>query len=74
MIKLICDKCGKDCDLIARDIQVCNIINPIPHDVTDIGLPTISNSNERKRFLLCQNCYKKMGLPNLYMDGLVFGE
>ena len=72
MIRLFCDCCKKDCDLCAVDIQVNNIHNPVPHSVMDTGTPHISDSFERKRFMLCQDCYQKMGLPNLYEDGLVF--
>ena len=72
MIRLFCDRCKGDCDLCALDIQVNNIHNPVPHSVTDTGTPHLSDSYERKRFLLCQKCYREMGLPNVYEDGLVF--
>lgn len=72
MIRLICDKCGKDCDLNALDIMIHNIHNPVPHSLEDVGRPQLTSSGEHKRFLLCSDCYRALGLPNVYEEGLVF--
>ena len=74
MIKLICDKCGKDCDNIALDVLVRALENPTPVSCKDTGEPKITISSETKRMLLCQSCYKRLGLPNVYTGGLVFRD
>lgn len=33
----------------------------------DNGEPKITDGNTHIRFLLCQKCYREMGLPNIYM-------
>ena len=66
MLKMICDKCGADCDRIAYDVRVNVLHNPVPVVMTDSGEPKITCDNSRIRFLLCQNCYKQLGLPNIY--------
>ena len=68
MVKLICDKCGKDCDLCAYDITIASLHNPVPHHRSDIGLAQISCDNTRVRFVLCQECYAEHGLPNIYFE------
>lgn len=72
MIKLYCDKCGKNCGHIARDILINNIENPVPASINDTSKPQITDDRKTKRLLLCQECYKQTGLPNLYEEGLVF--
>lgn len=74
MIKLICDRCGKDCGLVARDILINDIENPVPTSCADKGQPMLSVSHKSKRLLLCQDCYRITGLPNLYEDGLIFRD
>lgn len=74
MIRLICDRCKKDCGLHAVDIVAYNILNPVPHDMTDTGTPHITSSSEHKRFLLCSDCYSSLGLPNLFEEALEFRE
>lgn len=66
MIKMICDKCGKDCDLIAYDIRIGVLHNPVPVSLKDVGEPKITSDNSHIRMLLCQDCYKELGLPNIY--------
>ncbi len=68
MVKLICDKCGKDCDLCAFDILISSLHNPVPHRRNDFGLPQISFDDTRLRFVLCQDCYIAHGLPNIYTE------
>ena len=71
---MICDKCGKDCGNIALDVLARAIENPTPTSCNDTGEPKITTSNETKRMLLCQSCYKGLGLPNVYVDGLEFRD
>ena len=66
MIKVLCDKCGDDCDLNAYEIRVANIHNPCPVYPLDIGDLKITDSHEHFRFILCQRCYRKFGFPNIY--------
>lgn len=75
MIKIICDKCTKDCGLNAYDVLIKVIHNPIPHSVRDVGDLCITDENTHMRFILCQDCYDKLGFPNIYSidrKGLVF--
>lgn len=74
MIKIICDKCGKDCDNIALDVLVRALENPTPVSCKDTGAPKLTINSESKRMLLCQSCYKALGLPNVFIDGLVFRD
>lgn len=66
MIKMICDKCGNDCHLIGYDILIRVLHNPEPVSMTDTGYPSITDDNTSIRMVLCQDCYKKLGLPNPY--------
>lgn len=66
MIELICDKCGKNCDLNAYDIRVNVIHNPVPSSFKDLGEPHLTDDKSRMRMLLCQDCYRELGLPNIY--------
>lgn len=66
MIKLECDKCKKDCGLVAFDVLVRVLHNPEPVSIKDTGNPQITCENTSLRMLLCQDCYKKLGLPNVY--------
>ena len=72
MIKLYCDRCGNDCGNIARDIIIYDITNPVPKTAEDDEKPKLTSSNIHKRLLICSNCYRKTGLPNLYEPGLMF--
>lgn len=67
MVKLLCDKCGADCDLVGFDVRVNVLHNPTPHSVFEFGEPKITDDNTHIRFLLCQKCYREMGLPNIYV-------
>lgn len=66
MIKIICDKCGVDCGRVAYEIRVSAIHNPTPLYARDTGDLKITDDNSRFRFVVCQNCYRKMGFPNIY--------
>lgn len=68
MIKVICDKCGSDCDREGYEIRVNAIHNPVPLYPTDTGDLTITEDRTSMRFILCRTCYKKMGLPNIYSN------
>ena len=66
MIKIICDKCGQDCGLNAYDILISALHNPVPASIKDIERPTATTDSTHIRFTLCQDCYKSLGLPNIY--------
>ena len=67
MIQIMCDCCGSDCELNAYDIRVSTIHNPVPASYFDIGEPHLTDDATRYRFVLCQNCFRKMGFPNPYI-------
>lgn len=69
MIELKCDRCGKDCDLQARVIDVRVISNPNPVRLDDIGEVRLTDDDTHFRYMLCQNCYDKQGLPNPFCKG-----
>lgn len=66
MIKLICDRCGEDCGLNGYDVLVNVLHNPVPTSMNDVGDPQITDDTTSLRMLLCQHCYKELGLPNVY--------
>jgi hypothetical protein len=66
MIKVYCDKCGTDCGLIAYDLTVGIINNPCPVHLLDVGDLKITCDNTKIRMVICQNCYRSLGLPNVY--------
>ena len=65
MIKIICDKCGCECGLSAFVIRVWNIYNLIPAYLNDTTDPKL-NDSEKIQLTLCQDCYKKIGIPDLH--------
>lgn len=67
MIKIFCDRCGADCDLVGYDVRVSALHNPTPHSIFEMGEPKLSDDQTHIRFVLCQKCYKNFGLPNIYM-------
>ena len=67
MIRVICDKCGVDCAAVAYHVAVQPIHNPTPLYCTDLGDLKITDDNTRIRFCLCQDCYRSLGLPNVYI-------
>lgn len=67
MIKIMCDKCGSDCDLVGYDIRINALHNPTPHSIFESGDPKLTDDKTHIRFVLCQECYRKMSLPNIYM-------
>ena len=67
MIKIFCDRCGSDCDLVGYDVRINSIHNPTPHSIFEFGEPKLSDDNTHLRFILCQDCYRLMSLPNIYM-------
>lgn len=66
MIKIMCDKCGTDCDAVGYEIRVSVIHNPTPLSAKDIGDMKLTDDNTRYRFILCQKCFAGMGFPNPY--------
>lgn len=68
MVKIVCDHCGKDCDLVGYDVLIRSIHNPCPHGYLDTGDIHITDEPKHHvRFVLCQKCYRQVfGLPNLY--------
>lgn len=63
---MICDRCGEDAELVAYDVLVHLLHNPVPVRPIDIGEPKITCDNTHMRFLLCEDCMKEMGFPNIY--------
>lgn len=74
MIKIVCDECGGDCDLVGYDLLIRSIHNPCPTHLSDTGNLSITCDKDVKRFVLCQKCYAKHMLPNIFMEGLVFDK
>lgn len=72
MIKLICDRCGKECGLNAFDVRSNVIHNPVPTSIRDVGEPKLSACDDHIRFMLCSDCYNELGLPNPYEKELKF--
>ena len=66
MVRVFCDKCGRDSDLVAYDILVRVIHNPVPHSIFDTSDPKMTTDNDKMRMVLCQKCYSKLGFPNIY--------
>lgn len=68
MLKIICDHCGADCDLVGYDVLIRSIHNPCPHGYLDTGDMHITDEPKHHiRFTLCQKCYRQVFcLPNLY--------
>lgn len=66
MVKVLCDKCGKDCGLNALAITTEVINNPCPVHLQDCGELQITCDHSRIRYILCQECYIGLGLPNVY--------
>lgn len=67
MVKVICDKCQKDCELNAYVITVDVIHNPHPYNVKDTySKPSLTDDTASMRFCLCQDCYRQLGFPNIY--------
>lgn len=66
MIKVLCDKCGKDCGLVAYDFLIGIIENPCPTYIHDVGSLKITANNMKLRFVVCQGCYRSFGFPNIH--------
>lgn len=66
MIKVICDKCGKDCGLNAMVLTIQVIHNPSPVFVLDRCDLKITDDNSFMKMCLCQECYEKLHFPNIY--------
>lgn len=69
MIELKCNRCGENCGLNAKVIDVRVVHNPNPVSFGDIGEIHLTDVNTHIRYMLCQSCYKKQGLPNPYRTG-----
>ena len=66
MIKVICDKCGENCGLIGYALKVEVIHNPCPVHIFDVGDLKITCDNTKMRMVVCQNCYRSFGFPNIH--------
>ena len=66
MIKVICDKCDADCGLVGYALTVEVIHNPCPVHIFDVGDLKITCDNTKLRMVLCQDCYRSLGLPNVH--------
>lgn len=69
MIELKCDRCGENCGLNASVIDIHVVHNPNPVRFGDIGEIRLTDDNTHIRYMLCQSCYDKQGLPNPYRTG-----
>lgn len=47
MIKVICDRCEKDCDRFGFEIRASLIHNPTPRRATDLGDLKITDKSEK---------------------------
>ena len=70
MIKIICDRCGQDCDAVGYDILIRAIHNPIPQHISDKGDLSITCDHESVRMIVCQEYYKELELPNIYRSNV----
>ena len=66
MLKIICDKCGSDCGRNAYELRIGVIRDPVPLAFDDAGDMKLTDTLDTVRFILCQNCYKKAGMPSVY--------
>lgn len=69
MVKLECDRCGKDCGLNALVVTVNVIHNPSPVRFEDVGDVRLTDDHTHIRFMLCEKCYTWLGFPNPYRSG-----
>lgn len=69
MIELKCNRCGENCGLNARVIDVRVVHNPNPVNFGDIGEIRLTDDNTHIRYMLCQSCYDELGFPNPYRTG-----
>ena len=66
MVKVFCDKCGADCDLISYVVSIEVIHNPSPVNPFSRGDIKLTCDNSFLRVCMCQKCYRGMNLPNIY--------
>lgn len=66
MIHIECDKCGKDCGLNAFAFTVEVINNPCPVHIFDTGDLQITCDHTKMRMIVCQDCYRSFGFPNIH--------
>lgn len=66
VIHVVCDKCKKDCGLVAYDLIVGIIHNPCPTNMFDTGDLKATCDRTKIRMVVCQDCYRSIGLPNIY--------
>ena len=67
MVKIFCDRCGKDCDLISYVVSCEVIHNPCPTNPFDRGEIKMTCDKSFIRMCMCQDCYREMKLPNIYI-------
>ena len=69
MIKVECDRCGKSVFRCNYEIRVLPLINTTPQYFNDGGEAKLTCEQEKRiRFVLCQDCYIALGLPNVYIS------
>lgn len=66
MLELKCNRCKKDSGRIAYVMTTELIHNPTPQHIFDGGDIRITDTHHRIKYMLCQDCYIKTGLPNIY--------
>lgn len=74
MLKIICDRCKKDCGLFALDIIMQVIHDPTPNLPNYVGRINITDDDTIKKFQLCSECATELGLPNIYKKDLIFRD
>lgn len=66
MVKVICDKCGNDCDLNAYALTIQVIHNPTPISTNSFGSVKLTDDNTHITLCLCQKCYGLLKLPSVH--------
>lgn len=70
MVKIMCDKCGKECNHNAFDVFVNFLHDYMPTNIKETSRASIGDENTHIRFILCQDCYEELRLPNPYSNQL----
>jgi len=66
MFDMKCDDCGRSCGQHAFVMTTEVISNPCPMHLRDTGRTKLTDDTSSIKYILCQKCYRKRGLPNVY--------
>ena len=55
MVKLLCDKCGTDCDLVGFDMEQFGFTVWGDMDINDLYTPK-PEKEEKKKTIICPHC------------------